>query len=230
MKMNRRRFLGWNLGAGAALVFLPACHRRPAPTFGSTELETMSAAAEALVPETETPGADAAWARGFVANRLRTRPELTDSYAACARALEGAAVQRAGRGFAAQSVAEREAIIRSLCPSLSMTPHEPVSAEQLKLRRPLNDIVVAFFASDHLGIDDEIYQPTPRVAPRDTTKSAPVGYSTGRSFPDSTIMRVHAQYTGIGAYNRAFAAAGLSSAPGVCKSVEEITTEPKLGG
>lgn len=224
MSLNRRSFMK----SPALLVALAACRRtREAPRAPATQLRaeqltTLGAIAETLVPTDETPGAEAGPAQAFIIRRIKTQPGLLAPFSEVADEVEAAALRNHAKPYAALVPTAREALLRTIFPSLNDTPMlDPVRRSHLVVLRQL---MHSMFIADALGLEDVAYQ---RVTTRrDPRNPSTLSFERGLAIPDVLLERQNAMMVGTGVYQRAWAAAGFEQPRGVCKSEDVIKRRP----
>jgi hypothetical protein len=184
-------------------------------------LEIFGALAETLIPEDETPGASAEWARGFVRTHLARHPEETASFEALANHLDALAHPRS---FAELTIAERDALVAAHHPSIA--DGEQLPADVRALRRTMRDLVAAFFLADELDLrEDPLWLESPQ---RDRSTASTPEYAAADGIPDLAIDRRMATNTGRGTYGRAWRAAGYATPPGLPQPADEIGRLPDV--
>jgi hypothetical protein len=185
------------------------------------DLDIFGALAETLIPEDETPGASAAWARAFVRTHLSRHAEETARFEALARHLDALAHPRS---FAELAPAEREALVAAHHPSLADA--EQLAGEERALRAAMRDLVAGFFLADELDIrEDPLWLEGPQ---RDRSTPSTPDYAAADGIPDLAIDRRMATNTGRGTYGRVWRAAGYATPPGLPQPEDEIGRLPEL--
>jgi len=187
------------------------------------ELTILGALAETLIPADDTPGAEAAWAKAFVARHVRAHPDEDVHFRALADHVDALARTHHGKGFERLPVPDREALLRARHPSLADAAE--LDLQERALRRAMRDIIAGFLSADELDIHADPYH---RRRPRRDRRSATgLEHSAADFLPDVAHDRNLATWVGTGTYARVWLAAGYPYPPGVApEDPEDVARTP----
>ncbi|CAN5134248.1 hypothetical protein BH11MYX1_BH11MYX1_40410 [soil metagenome] len=176
-----------------------------------TQLAALGALAETLIPADDTPGADPAWARAFVARHIQAHPEEAGMWTVLAIHLDQLASAHGSAVFAALPVTTREAALRELHPDL--VDRAELSETVRTSRRAMRELMKGFLTADELVIHSDPF--ARNHVPRDRTTPSTPSFATAGPVPDVTHDRNLATWVGTGTYARVWRAAGYASPPGL---------------
>ena len=181
-------------------------------TLHNDVIATLGAVVETLIPADQTPGAEAAWASGFVATWVARDPDEAPRLAALAAAVDAAALRMHALPFVQLAVDQREPVLASLHPTLA--DHPELSTESSEQRRLLRHLMTGFIASDHLDVREAPFVLISRLV------------SAADLAGDLAMDRRLAMNVGTGDYARVWAAAGYRVPPGAPQRIEDVVRAP----